>query len=375
MHLRRDFFNFEQIHFDMKNLLPILQNIAQHLPNQLTDADKESLENIYQESLQNLDHPEAMFGFVLAKAMRQYLLGGQSNEHIYLQKFEIPQIRLFELLIQQLPLASLTQTCANALLVLSLKKFENPVLMDIGIGTGMQIVNVLQELAKQPDCQIKQLTVVGVEPFAEALQTAQHNLTNLLLPFKVNFVSHQALIENMTFVQIETLLPTHYDTLVINASFALHHIQKAADREKVFSYIQKLSPQVFLLSEPVSDHFEPHYGTRFRNAALHYGLVFEVIDTLEITPKEKAALKLFFSREIDDVLGQTESLRVEKQYATSQWLQLFKQTGFVLQKPLQLFENQEIQGAILKVNLPEHYAVVFKNEEITNVFYAQPFQS
>ncbi|WP_428653910.1 GRAS family protein [Runella sp.] len=354
----------------MNSFTSRLQTLAQRLPDQLTEPDKATLEAIYQQCLSTIDEPEAMFGYVLTKAMRKHVSGEQSNEHIYVQKFEIPQIRLFELLIQQLPLAALTQRCANALLVEGLKKAENPVLMDIGIGTGMQIVNVLHLLAKQPGCQVKQVTVIGIEPFADALQTAEKSLAALQLPFQVMFVPLVAFIEKMILAEIQALLPSHYDTLFINASFALHHIQQVTQRETVFGYIRDLAPKAFILSEPVSDHFESHYATRFQNAVKHYGLVFEVIDSLEITDKEKAALKLFFSREIDDVLGHTEAVRVEKQYAPQQWLDLFKTVGFTLEKPTVSFDIQEKNGVDLRTDLPDRYAVVFKDEEITNVYRA-----
>lgn len=354
----------------MKSLLSQLQTLSQRLPYQLTEADNAELEDIYQQCLSTIDEPEAMFGYVLAKAMRKQVYEQQSEEHLYTKKFEIPQIRLFELLIQQLPLATLTQNCANALLVEGLKNQTNPALMDIGIGTGMQMVNVLQLLAEQADNQIKQLTLVGIEPFADALQTAEKSFAELSLPFQITFIPHVAFIEKMTLAEIQALLPPAYDSLVVNASFALHHIQRAVHREAVFGHIRDLTPKAFVLSEPVSDHFDPHYATRFQNAVKHYGLVFEVIDSLSITPKEKAALKLFFSREIDDVLGHAEDVRVEKQYATHQWLALFKTTDFTLRKPVTSFDCREMNGAILRTDLPERYAVVFKEEEITNVFWA-----
>lgn len=351
--------------------LPQLQTLSQHFPDQLSEADKVTLEHIYQQCLENIDEPEAMFGYILAKAMRKHTLGGQSDEHLYTKKFEIPQIRLFELLIQQLPLATLTQNCANALLVEGLKNQTNPVLMDIGIGTGMQIVNVLQLLMQHTDNQIERLTIIGVEPFADALQTAEKSFAAFKLPFQITFIPHVAFIEKMTLAEIQALLPAAYDSLIVNASFALHHIQQAEQREAVLGYIRELAPKAFVLSEPVSDHFEPHYATRFQNAVKHYGLVFEVIDCLSITPQEKAALKLFFSREIDDVLGHAEDVRVEKQYATPQWLRLFKTTGFTLEKPFSQFSSRNMNGAVLRTDLSERYAVVFKEEEITNVYWAK----
>jgi hypothetical protein len=352
------------------NYLPQLKTLSQRLPDQLTEADKAELEAIYQQCLSTIDESEAMFGYVLTKAMRKHVSGGQSDEHLYTKKFEIPQIRLFELLIQQLPLAKLTQNCANTLLINELRNQINPVLMDIGIGTGMQIVNVLQLLAEQADNQLKQLTIIGIEPFADALQTAEKSFSSLKLPFQINFIPHVAFIEKMTLAEIRALLPPAYNSFIVNASFALHHIQRAAHREAVFRHIRDLRPTAFVLSEPVSDHFEPHYATRFQNAIKHYGLVFEVIDSLNITSQEKAALKLFFSREIDDVLGHSEEVRVEKQYATHQWLDLFKTTGFTLKKPLTSFGEPEMNGAVLRMDLSERYAVVFKEEEITNVYWA-----
>jgi GRAS domain family len=371
MLLRRGFFLILSLLLHaMKSLLSQLQPLTQRLPDQFTEAEKAELEAIYQHCLSAIDEPEAMFGYVLTKAMRKHVSGGQADEHLYTKKFEIPQIRLFELLIQQLPLATLTQNCANALLVEGLKHQTHPVLMDIGIGTGMQLVNVLQLLGEQADTQIKQLTIVGIEPFTDALQTAEKNFSSIKLPFQITFIPHVAFIEKMTLAEIQALLPPAYDSLVVNASFALHHIQQAAHRKAVFGHIRDLTPKGFVLSEPVSDHFEPHYAIRFQNAVKHYGLVFEVIDSLSITTQEKAALKLFFSREIDDVLGHGEEVRVEKQYATYQWLSLFKTTGFTLEKPLTSFDSREMNGAILKTDLAERYAVVFKEEEITNVYWA-----
>ncbi|MFN8346173.1 MAG: GRAS family protein [Spirosomataceae bacterium] len=350
--------------------IPQLQLLAQRLPDRLSETDKVDLETIYRQCLASIDNAEAMFGYVLSKAMRKHVIGGQSEEHLYVQQFEIPQIRLFELLIQQLPLATLTQVCANALLVNELKKSEQPVLMDIGIGTGMQAVNVLQLLGQQKDAKVKQLTLIGIEPFGEALQAAEKSFAALDLPFQVTFVPHVDFIEKMTLAEIQALLAPSYDGLVINASFALHHIQSQNQREAVFGYIRDLKPAAFVLSEPVSDHFEPHYATRFQNAVHHYGLVFEVIDSLAINNKEKAALKLFFSREIDDVLGHSEAVRVEKQYAAPQWLQLFKKAGFSLNKPLPSFEVMQMNGAVLQTDVPERYAVMFKEQEITNVYWA-----
>ncbi len=308
--------------------------LTSKMPNLLNDEDKALLNQIYTEALEDLEDADSMFTYSITKAMRKHFENGQSKEHIYLQKFEIPQIRLFELLIQQFPLANLSQHCINTLLANELANHSNPVLMDIGIGTGMQVCTIIEQLISNQNCQIKKLTIVGIEPYGEALKVTEQNISKISpnAPFSIDLITKEAFIERMALSEIQQLLPATYDGLYVNASFALHHIQTAEDRKLVFETIKRLKVDAFALSEPNSDHFEKSYAQRFKNCINHYGTLFKIIDTLAITSKEKAALKLFFSREIDDVLGNTEDVRVEKHYATEQWIELFEETGFTLEK-------------------------------------------
>ncbi len=354
------------------NAQVIINDLASRMPNALSEDDKALLNDIYYESLEDIDEPEAMFTYTLTKAMRKHLLDRQSQEHIYLQRFEIPQIRLFELLIQQFPLANLSQQCTNTLLVDALVKHTNPVLMDIGIGTGFQVSNIIEGLSKKANNQIKCLHIVGIEPFADALKMTELNIKRAIenIPFEVKLTVKEAFIEQMNEEEIRQMLPTQYDGLFINASFALHHIQKISQRKAVFEILKNLEVDAFVLSEPNSNHFEPSYQKRFQNCKNHYGILFQIIDTLSITATEKAALKLFFSREIDDVLGNTEEVRVEKHFATEQWVQLFEETGFKLQKREAVFEYEQLNGTNLKTDLPNRYATEFKGEEITSLFWA-----
>ncbi|RYU96088.1 transcriptional regulator [Emticicia agri] len=342
------------------------------MPHALTEVDKALLNDIYYESLEDLDDPEAMFTYTLAKAMRKHLMVGQSEEHIYLQRFEITQIRLFELLIQQFPLANLSQHCINTLLIDALVNHTNPVLMDIGIGTGFQVSNMIEGLKNKSANQIKCLTIIGIEPFADALRLTEENIRRASknASFEVKLIIKEAFIEQMTQGELSQMLPAENDGIYVNASFALHHIQQMSQRKAVFEILKNLNVKAFVLSEPNSNHFEPSYPKRFQNCINHYGVLFQIIDTLPINTTEKAALKLFFSREIDDVLGNTEKVRVEKHFATEQWVQLFEETGFLLQKRVASFEYLELNGTNIKTDLPDRYATEFEGEEITSLFWA-----
>jgi hypothetical protein len=354
------------------NALAQLHQLAHAMPDALTATDMAQLNDIYFESLEDLDSPESLFIYTLAKAMRKHIVGGQSQSHIYLQRFEIPQIRLFELLIQQFPLANLSQHCTNTLLVNALAQHTHPVLMDIGIGTGFQVSTIIEALAQQANGRVLTLTVVGIEPFADALSLAHSNIERAAerAPFEVKLTTHEAFVEQLSLSDLRAMLPAQYDGLYVNASFALHHIREVSQRQDVFRHLKALLVSALVVSEPNSDHFEPSYPQRFQNCVNHYGALFRIIDSLSITATEKAALKLFFSREIDDVLGNSEAIRVEKHYATEQWIALFAETGFTLQKRKAVFEYATLNGTHLQTNLPNRYATLFGDEEITSLFWA-----
>lgn len=355
------------------NPLTQLYHLAQAMPDALTEDDKAELNNIYRESITDLDNPAMLFIYTLSKAMMKHFAEEQSQEHIYLQRFEIPQIRLFELLIQQFPLANLSQHCTNTLLIDALAQHTHPVLMDIGIGTGFQVTTIIEGLAKKSGSKVQTLTIVGIEPFADALIIAQENIQRVgeQVPFEVKLTTKVGFIEQLSLIDLNQMLPTGHDGLYVNASFALHHIQQRAKRKMVFEILKVLEVDAFVLSEPNSDHFETNYSKRFQNCVNHYGALFRIIDTLPITATEKAALKLFFSREIDDVLGNSEAVRVEKHYATAQWVELFAETGFQLQKREATFEYTQLNNTHLQTILPNRYATVFDGEEITSLFWAK----
>lgn len=350
-----------------------LKELAYRLSDTVTEADQALLTELHNQALSDLDNPDSLFVYTLAKAMRRRLTGVEATQHIYLQRFEIPQIRLFELLIQQFPLANLSQQCTNTLLIDALSRLNSPVLMDIGIGTGMQVVNILNGLAQQPNSVLRHLTIVGIEPFGEALDAAQATISKLAgsLPFTVTFTPRLTFIEHLSQNDLQQLLPHQHDGVYTNASFALHHIQQVAQRQSVFANLKALPVKALVLSEPNSDHYEPDYAQRFENCVGHYGALFKLIDQLPIVANEKAALKLFFGREIDDVLGNADDVRVEKHYATQQWVDLFEATGFRLQKRYAQFPMLELNGAHLQTDLSDRYATTNEGEEITSLFWAE----
>jgi hypothetical protein len=66
------------------------------------------------------------------------------------------------------------------------------------------------------------------------------------------------------------------------------------------------------------------------NCYNHYYNIFKVIDRLEISTKDKTGLKLFFGREIEDVIGNEEKDRYEKHELATTWISRLKNCGFQL---------------------------------------------
>ncbi|MDJ1466367.1 GRAS family protein [Xanthocytophaga flava] len=354
-----------------------LTRLARCFPHYVYEEIVEPIHQIEQESWKNIDAENTMLDFVFARAMKQFTKdNAEKYEHIYTKKFEIPQIQLFELLIKKFPMISMTQQLANTLICERLRGWKEAVLVDIGAGTGYQAREIVRRLGHEPLRQLQKVTIVAIEPFAEALEAAKQNFEEIAkeVPFEVNYILKNEFSENMSLQDWSVLLSGLGDNIVVNASFALHHIKSNRDRIKVFQNLRDISVRAIVLSEPNVDHYEPNYYQRFKNCLHLFSLIFEAIDELQLTDEEKNALKLFFSREVDDILGVHESDRVEKHYAVGQWLALLQEVGFIAtKKDLNLyFDNYcsiEIHDSYY-----DFWSIRYKNEDVISVIMAEPLE-
>ena len=293
----------------------------------------EKLEEQLQGCLQEIEtRPEALLDALFLKAIRDHVNPqAGSHEHIYLQQYEIPQIVLFDLLINKLPFVVMSHALTNRAMVNALKRAEQAVVMDVGIGRGIQIARLIDELAATRT-RLKHLTVVGVEPFAEAIAFAETLIRQAAekAPFSVEFVPVVSLVEDLAPDALLRTFPKHYDSLVINSSLTLHHLPTVWQRQSFFHLMRSFRPNALLLTEPHSDHLEPDWRLRTLNAYDHYRAVFGVIDGLAIDRAAKNGLKMFFGREIDDVVGHPDENRFEKHQEAQQWVQYLQKSDFQL---------------------------------------------
>ncbi len=313
------------------------QEIVQDINDQkVTAQTRQRLAQIH-EILQY--YPQTIY-YTVSKAL-QWKIGQDSSEeldeNLYLAHNNIAQIDLFRLLIEELPQVALAQQVVNKIIVDICLPYEQVVLIDIGIGTADQCRTIIRQLA-QKSTEIKEITIVGIEPAAESLVVAQECLHQLQQEtgIRINFQPINACVEDISIDTWHSLAAQYqHQKVVINASFALHHLKNNTQhpniRADIFKFLYNLQPLALLLSEPNSDHLHPDFAQRFENCLYHFKLVFQLIDELEISGDEKRALKLFFGREIKDIIGNQEAQRSERHELATTWVDRLQQANFKLQ--------------------------------------------
>lgn len=304
----------QKITDDTRQNLNQIHNVLKYYPHTIYYTVSKALQwKIAQDSLETLD------------------------ENLYLANSNIAQIDLFRLLIEELPHVALAQNVVNNMIVDICSCHEQIVLIDIGIGTADQCSAIIRQLARKSTV-LKEITIVGIEPATDSLVVAKDRFQKLQQEtnIRLNFQPISACVEDISIDTWQSLAEQYrHQKVVINASFALHHMKNNAQhpniRADIFKFLYDFQPLALLLSEPNSDHLNSDFAQRFENCLYHFNLVFQLIDELAISGDEKRALKLFFGREIKDIIGNQEPLRSERHELATTWIDRLQQANFQLQ--------------------------------------------
>jgi SAM-dependent methyltransferase len=276
---------------------------------------------------------EDMQYFLFAAALAQRLGVGEAQQmNLYLRRYELPQISLFNLVAERLPMVGLAGRIANDLMCRVLSGHEEASLLDVGLGTGRQEVALLRTLAAQGAAP-RHLTVVGVEPDADSLTATAREL-GISLSFRGIPKVIEALDE-----EDWALLRGCPGPRVVHAAFALHHMAAGVDRQEVFHRLRAVEPAAVVLCEPNSDHVTDSLTERFHNVWHHFSHNFQLVDELGLPARERNGIKLFFGRELEDILGAVDdSQRYERHERVETWLQRLRRAGFSL-APARMLEG------------------------------------
>lgn len=294
-------------------------------------------------------------GFFLEALSKRISEKSTESKNLYLQGDQGQQIKMFNFMAEKFPVVKYAQEIANQTIISQLNEnqpTESLTIIDIGIGTGQQVVNLIEKIYQENGLLIP-VTIVGIEPAQDSLETARKRIEGLseAYPGKLSFVGIHKTFEALNeedWLRITHLVEETRSRVCINASFALHHIQPVHLRQALFSRLKELNPLAFVLIEPYADYITPDLSTRFNNAWHHYGLTFKAIDSIDAPTEEKNAVKrVFFGREIQDVLAH-DNARVEQFETAEMWLDKLKSVGFT---PLDLGNALRLESCHPLINI------------------------
>lgn len=352
--------------FTIPKIKDTLDIVMKCYPENISDQTSIEIETLLDHCLDGIeDESDKMLGTLFIKALKKHIGPIGIDEHIYLQKFEIPQIKLFDLIIKHFPFVTLGHTIVNNTIVKKISNYNFVTLIDIGIGRGIQVINLIKELNNTENSHLEKLTIIGIEPFQDALDKTHELIVNKSLESKfwIDFIPLNGFVENYNFDELKRHIPLFNQFLVINESLTLHHVQSSEKRNQIFRDLAKYKPNQFMLTEPNVDHFERDFHKRFENSYKHFSHVFKVIDNLEINKQEKNALKLFFGREIEDIFGKKFEERYERHEPAEMWIYRLKNTGYEITNHFELPES--IESKDIKIDFNDKGFLGFTHEDET----------
>ena len=304
----------------------------------LADDDSQSAAAALGQLFSSLEpgRPEDLTYQIFGQALARRAGREAPNVNLYLRDLHLRQISLFNLIATHLPFVSRCGRVANHVITGLLAGTDEATLLDVGIGTGQQEVAILRALAAQ-DRLPKRLHIVGIEPGPSMLADAERACAALRreLGLELTFTGVRAVAEALTEGDWAQLRDVVGADAIVNAAFAAHHIQSTGSgpreaRDHVFRQLRALEPRAVTLVEPNSDHVEPDFLRRFRNCWEHFGTAMGAIDASPASSTDKLAMKMFFAREVDDIVANAEDTRAERHERTEAWVQRLDRTGFGL---------------------------------------------
>lgn len=297
-----------------------------------TDNARELLGELVDARLKDATSEDLQY-FIFASALGKRLASDRSADiNLYLRQFETTQISLFNLLAQHLPTVQMAGPLANEVLAGYVGGQDEVTLLDVGIGSGRQEVALLYLLATQRRLPRK-LNIIAIEPDAGSLLEAGESLAEaaMTLGLELEFHPVHKVVEELDDADWR-FFASFGAPMVVLGAFAVHHVRSAqgsSARDELFRRLRTLAPDAVVLCEPSSNHNSPSLRERFQASWNHFGLTFRIIDGLDVPQAQKAAMKMFFAREIEDILANAEETRCERHEPVDVWVRRLRDAGFI----------------------------------------------
>ncbi len=293
----------------------------------------------------------------------------RSAQNTYLKEFEIPQIKLFDILANHFPLVLESQQMAHECLVREMRDCHHLCIVDLGIGRSVQMQRLLRLLNELPS--IEKVTLIGVDIMQQALSHSEQLLTyeKKRLRYAIDFHLLHEVVEKLDFEQILSLIPADHDFLYINASLTLHHVQQGEERDVLFSNCKRLSPNLMTLIEPNVSTFTDDFNLRAGRAIEHFYALYDYTNTLPLQEEEKRSLKTFFGNDFFDPIAHDDEARFEKLERGEEWISRATQAGFIPFVCDDLVREKSIKNIYLRIDPARYTSFVYKGVDLLSLIH------
>ncbi|KAH3760657.1 GAI protein [Pelomyxa schiedti] len=248
------------------------------------------------------------------------------------------QLELYAYAFQSLPYI----TAISSLLSEAVTSYIEPgdthfTLIDIGIGTGAQERAIISHIASLPlGHELSSIHIVGIDLCEGSLRSAGNSCVEAgrIAGVQVTYSSVCGFAETLTTEKWEGILSSanqERSRVVVMASLAMHHLlpEKRSDLLRTLKTVKSMGGvSGVVLAEPHLNHADNKIAARFESSWNHFQLVWELIDSLDYTHKEKFHVKQFFLRELDDVFANSDEIRTERETEMQTWVDLLACCGY-----------------------------------------------
>lgn len=298
--------------------------------------------------------------------------GKGTAQNTYLRDFEIPQIKLFDILANHFPLVLESQQMAHDCLLRQMKDCRHLCIVDLGIGRSVQMLRLLKSLNEVPS--LEQVTLIGVDIMEQAIQHSDHLLTHEKsnLRFRLDYHLINEVVEKTDFEAIRLLIPAENDFVYINASLTLHHVQKSEERDAIFSNCKSLGPDLFTLIEPNTSTFTDDFDLRVDRAIEHFYALYDYTNTLPLTVEEKRSLKTFFGNDFFDPIAHADEARFEKLERGEEWISRAGLAGFTSFVEEEWVKRKKIDNIELRIDDAHYTSFCYKGVDLLSLIHLHP---
>ncbi len=326
-----------------ENVIPLIDNMLDHILN--------------------LDLPKDRLQYVFLKCFRARI--NKENIHasnLYSVSGPNDMLSAFKVLTEKTPLIRFGYECANRII----KDTGYIHIIDIGIGNATQWYYYMDLIKSDPP---KHLRLTGIdlsysidEPYKH-LNAIGKSLSkyarNLNIPF-----TFYPIVSNAETLDFNTVERDPNETLVINATLALHHIPSNIitdedNLEMLLTKLYNMKPHFLTITEPDSNHNSSSFVPRVDNALKHYGAIFNALHMLLDNDDRAIIESMFFNKEIYNVVAMEGIDRIERHEHHDIWRQRLTNAGFNLYPPI----DRNMLSDVL--NLNDKFEITNDNDILT----------